>query len=1011
MEKPRLCRGFSISHRRFAPILFEYDLAGSSSAPGRAGDDPVKRIPMAKILQFDHTKHPFKDVLLRRPKPKDAMPPLAPWEPITVVDLFCGAGGSTSGIVRALEATGRKVNLVSVNHWATACRTMKTNYPDALVFNASVEVVDPRYAVPGGRIDLLVASPECFPAGTLILTKPGLVPIEKIKTGDLVLTHKNLWKRVTGTMKRRKDTVVLRGHGHYGLETTAEHPFLTKTVGRKWNNTRRDYDPVYGDPNWNKAEDSVGHLWATPTTISRMPVPGVPGRGMNFNEHFWWMVGRWLGDGSLRMRERSSEVTICCGKHEGDALEQRLQAFAPKTAARCGKGELRWRRRDVRTATLFETGHDGLANWLKEHFGSLAHKKTIPTWVLTIPREHRIALIEGYRSADGSKHVHKTSKELTVQTVSKSLAVGIRLLLESLGEHVAMYHYPAEKMNRLIERRTVNARGQYRLSWYPENHKGRRHHDDGKNWHTIKEITTGQKNVDVYNFEVEDDNSYVADGIVVHNCIMFSQARGNKKAIREQSRSSAAFIYEWLANPHVYVESFLLENVSEWQTWGPLDEDLRPIKERQGEYFDSFLSELRKLGYGVDHRVLNAADYGDVTSRKRIFVMGRADGEAIKWPEQSHAEKPEKIRGRTVRRWRAAREIIDWTIPGTSIFNRPKGPHAPKTLVRTRAGFAKQDGTLASAYVEALDRFIPIAQDFQDACKAIEARWPGKNKASALARALEKSEAAAVARERSIDAFLRPVGVYENIDEQTVVSMVLGQNGGAAARDAETAPIPTIATKGAIAKFEGIIAEKATKDAIDGFTFPVNHGGGEERTRGYDEILGTFTTKRSDAKADPAIEAITASIPALEPEAFISHMRGYFGEDRIGRTASSTEAPLDTIAASGNHHAVVRAKIVQNEIGMIRPWVLIDGKPYAIDVLFRMLMNKELAHAMSFIDDGHDYEFSGSTQAITRQIGNAVPVRLSKALVGAQLRFYIDPVSRRRGRVTRRLTKTTEVAA
>ena len=650
---------------------------------------------MAKILQFDHTKHPFEDVLLRRPKPKNAMPPLAPWEPITVVDLFCGAGGSTSGIVRALEATGRKVNLVSVNHWATACRTMKTNYPDALVFNASVEVVDPHYAIPGGRIDLLVASPEC---------------------------------------------------------------------------------------------------------------------------------------------------------------------------------------------------------------------------------------------------------------------------------------------------------------------------------------------------------------------LMFSQARGNKKAIREQSRSSAAFIYEWLANPHVYVESFLLENVSEWQTWGPLDEDLRPVKERQGEYFDSFLSELRKLGYGVDHRVLNAADYGDVTSRKRIFVMGRADGEAIKWPEQSHAEKPEKIRGRTVRRWRAAREIIDWTIPGTSIFNRPKGPHAPKTLVRTRAGFAKQDGTLAGAYVEALDRFIPIAQDFQDACKAIEARWPGKNKASALARALEKSEAAAVARERSIDAFLRPVGVYQNIGEQTVVSMVLGQNGGAAARDAETAPIPTIATKGAIAKFEGIIAEKATKDAIDGFTFPVNHGGGEERTRGYDEILGTFTTKRSDAKADPAIEAIAfvseqrgfyeknvaysargtdevlsgitahtnhhalvqgdmASLPSLEPEAFISHMRGYFGEDRIGRTASSTEAPLDTIAASGNHHAVVRAKIVQNEIGMIRPWVLIDGKPYAIDVLFRMLMNKELAHAMSFIDDGHDYEFSGSTQAITRQIGNAVPVRLSKALVGAQLRFYIDPVSRRRGRVTRRLTKTTEVAA
>ena len=106
----------------------------------------------------------------------------------------------------------------------------------------------------------------------------------------------------------------------------------------------------------------------------------------------------------------------------------------PKTDARSEMGELRWRRRDVRTATLFEAGHKGLVSWLLEHFGQHSYGKTIPAWALTMPERHKRNLLDGYLSADG----HETNRQQLAATVSKKLAIGIRLLAESLGHSVSV---------------------------------------------------------------------------------------------------------------------------------------------------------------------------------------------------------------------------------------------------------------------------------------------------------------------------------------------------------------------------------------------------------------------------------------------------------------------------------------------------------------------------------------------------------------------------------------------
>jgi DNA (cytosine-5)-methyltransferase 1 len=80
---------------------------------------------------------------------------------ITAVDLFCGAGGTSTGLYNACVSMGKKVDLLAINHWQKAIDTHQANHPDARCLCAPLESIDPRVAVPSGHLDLLVASPEC----------------------------------------------------------------------------------------------------------------------------------------------------------------------------------------------------------------------------------------------------------------------------------------------------------------------------------------------------------------------------------------------------------------------------------------------------------------------------------------------------------------------------------------------------------------------------------------------------------------------------------------------------------------------------------------------------------------------------------------------------------------------------------------------------------------------------------------------------------------------------------
>lgn len=150
------------------------------------------------------------------------------------------------------------------------------------------------------------------------------------------------------------------------------------------------------------------------------------------------------------------------------------------------------------------------------------------------------------------------------------------------------------------------------------------------------------------------------------DCKHFSKAKG-AALVDRNIRGLAWIVLRWAALVHPRV--IMLENVEEFQTWGPVRKG-KPVKSKAGQTFRKWKQQLTDLGYTIDHRELVAADYGAPTTRKRFVLVARCDGKPIIWPKRTHAPRDsEEVKAGKCLPWRSAAEIIDWSIPGYSIFD------------------------------------------------------------------------------------------------------------------------------------------------------------------------------------------------------------------------------------------------------------------------------------------------------------------------------------------------------
>lgn len=605
-----------------------------------------------------------------------------------IVDNFAGGGGASTGIEQAF---GRPVD-IAINHNPAAIAMHEANHPDTFHYCEDVFKVDPVEACKGRPVGFAWFSPDCFHPSTMILTEKGYVPIQHVKVGDLVLTHKGRWRPVTAVMTTRKETRRIVGHGHPGLRVSAEHPF--------WAAKRANKYKVGGVPAWIAAKDlAPGDYWATPTKYEPLPVPEIGGRGMPMDARLWWLVGAYVANGWARLDDERAELVISDGFDAADALRKKLDVWR-RHGQRSGYGEVAWAERVVGSTIQFSTNHRGLVAWLIEHFGHKANKKKLPGFVYGLSEEHRAALLLGYTFGDG----YTTENFIEPSTVSRGLVFGLKCLVASLGMVAGVYDgNPAGTAT--IEGRVVNTKRSYRLRWrhkVAEDHK--QHFSMGGHVFTpIRKIKPDQQRRRVCNLSVEEDESYVAEGVVVHNCTHFSQARGSKP-VKKQIRGLAWVVLKWARA--VKPQVIALENVREFETWGKvvpkLKEDGTPVLDANGEpalfpcpinkgkTFQFWVARLRALGYQVEWRTMNAADYGAPTHRRRLFLIARCDGLPIAWPQPTHGP------GRA-RPYRTAAENIDWSIPCQSIFLTPaeakvagvRRPLAEKTLRRIGMGLKR----------------------------------------------------------------------------------------------------------------------------------------------------------------------------------------------------------------------------------------------------------------------------------------------------------------------------------
>jgi DNA (cytosine-5)-methyltransferase 1 len=187
-------------------------------------------------------------------------------------------------------------------------------------------------------------------------------------------------------------------------------------------------------------------------------------------------------------------------------------------------------------------------------------------------------------------------------------------------------------------------------------------------------------------------------------CTHHSTARGGKP-ISDQSRATAHCVTRWAEA--LRPPTILVENVPEFATWGPIGSNGRPLASRKGETFQAWLGLLRSHGYTVDHRVLCAADYGDPTTRERLFIQAQRGRRKIVWPDPTHAKPAADLFGLDGRKpWVPAANIIDWSLPMPSIFTR-KRPLAPNTLRRISEGLSEYgDATIIA--MEHGGRALPV---------------------------------------------------------------------------------------------------------------------------------------------------------------------------------------------------------------------------------------------------------------------------------------------------------------
>lgn len=503
--------------------------------------------------------------------------------------------------------------------------------------------------------NMICGGSPCFVEGTLVLTELGYKPIEEIKIGDVVLTHNNKWKKVIHTMTNEANELYrIKCMPSEDIHCTANHPFYVRKrnnlqdskTGKRW----REFDK----PLWIEAKNLTREYYVGTAINNKSEIPHWEGiiKAVNATDktyientlsdkfqtkEFWYVIGRFIGDGWIRS---SGGIIICANDSELHQITPYLE-------------KLNWnycisKERTVNKIhiTFKEIGEYCL------RFGKGAANKHLTDDILNLPVDLLKSFIEGFVSADGTQD---SSGLYRITSVSRSM-------IYELGQCIAkVYHRPfsiyftQRTRTTVIEGRTVNQKDTYSIHYkLTTNTQDKAFYEDGYVWSPINEILQEEYKGLVYNLEVEDDNSYVVQNVVVHNCQDFSVAGKQKGSVwtcKECGHEYNPLTVHW--NERDKCPNCGSENIDKTRS-SLLVEYLRVVRANKPNFgiyenvknivgkqfkdttFKLFTDELEEYGYNVYWKVLNAKNYGIPQNRERVyllFIKKDLDNGKFKFPE------------------------------------------------------------------------------------------------------------------------------------------------------------------------------------------------------------------------------------------------------------------------------------------------------------------------------------------------------------------------------------------
>ncbi|MHA3791477.1 DNA cytosine methyltransferase [Sphingomonas sp. YL-JM2C] len=507
------------------------------------------------------------------------------------------------------------------------------------------------------------------------------------------------------------------------------------------------------------------------------------------------------------------------------------------------------------------------------------------------------------------------------------------------------------------------------------------------------------------------------------DCKHFSKAKGGRP-VEKGIRDLAWVVVQWAERVRPAV--IMLENVEEFQTWGPIGEDGRPDPAHKGKTFEKWVRSLRRLGYRVQWKELRACDYGAPTSRKRLFLIARSDKLAIVWPKPTHGKpgSPAVLSGK-LPPWRTAASIIDWTIPCPSIFERSK-PLADATCRRIVAGIKRYVLDAAKPFI------VPVTHhgsaerlyDVDGPIPTVTAAHRGEM--AFVAPTLERSFGRSTGAD--VDAPLPTITAGGGGKTAVVAPVIVGCGG----RRAQSGPVdpdgpyPTTTAKADACVVAATMIQQGYGEregqaprALD-IEKPIGTvvaGGGKHGV--VAAFMAKYRPKSPGIAMDDPVPTVTANSFIKRPggAAPLAVVAAHMEQANSGVVGHDMEEPVSTIVGKGctqrlvvsslEHADDVAAFMVKyygNEEdghGLDKPigtvttkdrfgvvTVDIDGEPYAIvDIGMRMLSPRELYAAQGFPASYIiDPVIAGKPLTKTAQIrmcGNSVCPPMAEALVRA----------------------------